>query len=98
MPELIGIYVHKGASTRVETSKLNEFLARSAETHPPRLKSGARAKLRYMTQKGVRPPTFVLFLGSRGTLSPAFERHFLESLRREFGFAGTPLRLFVRTS
>ena len=90
--------VHKGASTRVETSKLNEFLARSAETHPPRLKSGARAKLRFLTQKGVRPPTFVLFVGSRGTLSPAYERHFLESLRREFGFAGTPLRLFVRTS
>ena len=90
--------VYQGASTRVETSKLNEFLARSTETHPPRLKSGARAKLRYMTQKGVRPPTFVLFLGSRGALAPSYERHFLESLRGEFGFAGTPLRLFVRTS
>lgn len=90
--------VYQGASIRVETSRLNEFLARTVEAHPPRLKSGARAKLRYMTQKGIRPPTFVLFLGARGALAPAYERHFLESLRREFGFAGTPLRLFVRTS
>jgi len=90
--------VYKAASTRVETSKLNDFLARTVEAHPPRLKSGARGKLRYMTQKGVLPPTFVLFLGARGELTPTYEKHFLESLRLEFGFQGTPLRLFVRTS
>jgi len=90
--------VYRGGTIRVETSKLNEFLARTAEAHPPRLKNGAPAKLRYITQKGVLPPTFILFLGSRGPLSPTYERHFLDSLRREFGFAGTPLRLIVRTS
>jgi GTP-binding protein len=90
--------VHRAASTRIETSKLNAFLARTTETHPPRLKSGARAKLRYMTQKGVTPPTFILFLGSRGPLSPTYEKYFLDSLRGEFGLAGTPLRLIVRTS
>ncbi|NLH75766.1 MAG: ribosome biogenesis GTPase Der [Acidobacteria bacterium] len=90
--------VHKGATTRVETSKLNEFLAKTTEAHPPRLKNGARAKLRYITQKGVAPPTFILFLGARGPLSPTYEKFFLESLREEFGFHGTPLRLVVRTS
>ena len=90
--------VHRGGTIRVETSKLNEFLARTTETHPPRLKSGARAKLRYITQKGVSPPTFILFLGARGPLSPTYEKHFLDSLRQEFGFFGTPLRLIVRTS
>ncbi len=90
--------VHKGATTRVETSKLNAFLARTTEAHPPRLKNGARAKLRYITQKGVSPPTFILFLGSRGPLSPTYEKHFIESLRQEFGFDGSPIRLIVRTS
>ena len=90
--------VYRAASTRIETSKLNGFLARTAETHLPRLKNGARAKLRYMTQKGICPPTFILFLGSREPLSPSYEKHFLEELRREFGLAGTPLRLFVRSS
>jgi GTPase len=90
--------VHKGGTIRVETSRLNDFLARTVEAQPPRLKSGARAKLRYMTQKGVSPPTFILFLGSRGPPAPAYEKYFLESLRQEFGFFGTPLRLIVRTS
>jgi GTP-binding protein len=90
--------VYAGGTTRVETSRLNEFLGRTVLAHPPRLKSGARAKLRYITQKGVLPPTFILFLGARGPLSPAYEKYFLESLRQEFGFAGTPLKLIVRTS
>ena len=90
--------VHRGGTIRIETSKLNAFLARTTEEHPPRLKNGARAKLRYITQKGVSPPTFILFLGARGPLSPTYEKHLLESLRREFGFYGTPLRLIVRTS
>jgi len=90
--------VHRGGTIRVETSKLNDFLARTTEQHPPRLKNGARAKLRYITQKSVSPPTFILFLGARGPLSPTYEKHFLESLRREFGFFGTPLKLIVRTS
>jgi GTP-binding protein len=50
-----------------------------------------------MTQKGVLPPTFILFTGSGGPLSPAYEKHFLEALREAFGFEGTPLRLFVRS-
>jgi GTP-binding protein len=90
--------VYANASRRVETSRLNDFLARAAEAHPPRLRSGARAKLRYMTQKGVLPPTFILFIGSRGSLSPTYEKHFLEMLREAFSLEGTPLRLFVRTS
>lgn len=90
--------IHRSASIRVETSKLNDWLARTVEAHPPRLKSGARAKLRYMTQKGVLPPTFILFLGAKGPLAPTYERFFLDALREAFGFAGTPLRLIVRTS
>jgi GTP-binding protein len=89
--------VYRGATKRIETSRLNDFLARTAEAHPPRLKNGARAKLRYITQKGICPPTFILFLGSKAQLSPAYERYFLDALRGEFGFAGTPLRLLVRT-
>ena len=90
--------VYRGATIRVETSRLNEFLARTSEAQPPRLKNGARVKLRYMTQKGVLPPTFILFLGSRGPLSPAYEKYFVEALRRDFGLSGTPVRLIVRTS
>lgn len=85
------------ASKRVETSRLNQFLEGFTSAHPPRLKTGARGKLRYITQIGVRPPTFVVFKGSKGLLTPAYERHLLEALRETFGFQGTPLRLVVKS-
>ena len=90
--------VYANASRRIETPRLNVFLAEATEAHPPRMKSGARAKLRYMTQKGVLPPTFILFIGGRGALSPSYEKHLVELLRKAFGFEGTPIRLFVRRS
>jgi GTP-binding protein len=90
--------IYENASRRVETSRLNAFLEAVSAAHPPRLVDGGRAKLRYMTQKGVRPPAFILFLGGRGRLLPAYEKYFLEALREKFGFHGTPLRLFVRAS
>ncbi len=90
--------VYANASRRVETPRLNDFLAQAAEAHPPRMKSGARAKLRYMTQKGILPPTFILFIGGRGALTPSYEKHLVEQLREAFGYEGTPIRLFVRRS
>ncbi len=89
--------LHAAASRRVETSRLNDFLERIVQSHAPRLKSGARVKLRYMTQKGVRPPAFILFKSAKTPLAPAYEKFFLEALREEFGFQGSPLRLIVRS-
>jgi len=90
--------LYASASKRIETSRLNQFLAGVTDAHPPRLKSGARVKIRYMTQKGILPPTFVLFKTSRGLLEPAYERYFVRALREAFGFEGTPVRLVIRSN
>jgi GTP-binding protein len=88
--------VWQAAGRRIETSRLNAFLSGLVQAHPPVSRDGRRVKIKYMTQLGVRPPTFVLFGHSRVRLAPAYERHFLASLRRQFGIQGTPLRLFLR--
>ncbi len=88
--------VHMSASRKIETSKLNAFLGGISEKQPPRLESGARAKLRYITQKGVRPPTFILFTGSRGRLAKTYEKFLGDALREEFGLFGTPVRIVTR--
>jgi GTP-binding protein len=88
--------VYEDAGRRVETPRLNEFLARTLAAHPPLARDGRRVKVKYMTQGGVRPPLFVLFGHSQARLSPAYESHFLQLLRREFGFRGSPLGLVFR--
>lgn len=90
--------VDANAGKRVETAKLNAFLAWLNENAPPRGRDGGKIKVKYMTQAGVRPPFFLLFSHARTTLAPAYEKHFLELLRERFDFRGTPLRVAVRES
>jgi GTP-binding protein len=78
----------EAASRRIPTAELNRFLA-SLEVDP-------NLKIRYMTQVGVRPPTFVVFTGSERGLHFSTERYFVNRLREEFGFSGTPIVVKAR--
>jgi GTPase len=74
---------YESASQRVSTGELNRFV----ET----LGVDTDVKLRYMTQVSVRPPTFVVFTGGREKLHFSVERFLINRLRKEFGFAATPV-------
>ncbi|MGZ4109843.1 MAG: ribosome biogenesis GTPase Der [Actinomycetota bacterium] len=82
--------VHERWSKRVPTAEVNRVTeAAQAERPPPR-----RARYRYATQVSSGPPTFVLFGG--GPPDPSYQRFLENRLRREFGFAGVPVRLRFR--
>ncbi|MGZ4153659.1 MAG: ribosome biogenesis GTPase Der, partial [Actinomycetota bacterium] len=75
---------------RIPTAEVNRVTeAAQAERPPPR-----RARYRYATQVSSGPPTFVLFGG--GPPDPSYQRFLENRLRREFGFAGVPVRLRFR--
>lgn len=88
--------VYAASSMKVETSQLNEFVTWVNQTHPPLSKAKKRMKIKYMVQKGVKPPTFLLFTRGGGSFFPSYERFFLQLLRERFGFWGTPLRIRLR--
>ncbi len=80
---------------RVSTPELNDFFHRRIrESHldsfPDR-----KFKVKYITQVGVAPPTFVLFVNSR-KIHFSHRRFVVNRLREEFGFYATPIRLLVR--
>jgi GTP-binding protein len=90
--------VYESGSREVATPRLNEFLAWINAVRPPLTKTKRRLKVKYMIQKGVRPPTFVLFSHSPAALLPAYEKYFLQALRERFDLWGTQLRLLMRKS
>ena len=47
----------------------------------------------YITQAGVRPPTFVLFVDSSAPLHFSQERRLVNQIRRRFDFRATPVVL-----
>ncbi len=89
---------YRRSSSKIETSRLNNFLAWVNTVHPPVTKTKRTMKVKYMTQKGVRPPTFILFAHNPAPFLPAYEKFFLEQMRKKLGLWGTPLRLVIRKS
>ncbi len=75
----------EAASKRVGTGELNRFLE-TLELDPD-------LKVRYITQAGIRPPTFIVFTSRE--LHFSTERYLMNQLRKSFGFHGTPV--VVRT-
>lgn len=81
---------------RIPTSRLNEWLARMTEMHPPPLTHGRRIKLRYMTQAKTRPPTFASFISVPEDLPTSYMRYLINGLREDFDLWGVPLRIMMR--
>jgi len=88
---------------RVPTSQLNDFFERAIAqprggTAPSPGRGGfSRLKVQYLTQVGIRPPTFVVFTsGGKPGLHFSYERYVLNRLREEFDFFATPLRIIEK--
>lgn len=81
---------------RVSTAELNRFFAEVCETHPPPLHHGRDVRIHYLTQGGVRPPTFLLWANRPAGVAPSYRRFLVNQLRARYGFEGTPVRLIVK--
>lgn len=81
---------------RVATGVLNEILTEAVALQQPPTDKGKRLKLFYMTQVSIKPPTFVIFVNDKKLMHFSYERYIENKIREAFGFAGTPIRIFVR--
>jgi GTP-binding protein len=84
------VQVATGRRLRVSTSEMNRFLE---EVDFERATSPADkpARVYYLTQAGVSPPTFIAFTNRSGKLHFSFERFLENRIRERFGFPGTPI-------
>ena len=82
---------------RVTTGELNRFIERVTAAHPPASPGRKAVRILYAAQVGVAPPTFVFFTNVATTFHFSYQRFLVNRLREEFGFAGTPIRLQVRS-
>ncbi len=82
----------------ISTSMLNAWLqACVARRHPPSVR-GRAVRIKYITQKSARPPSFVIFTSHAKKLPDDYLRYLMNDMRTNFNFQGTPIRLDVRAS
>jgi GTP-binding protein len=103
VPKLLPLAVSANAArnVRISTSRLNEFFEREITQKsgitPAKTYGGSRLHVQYITQIGIRPPTFVVFTsGGKAGLHFSFLRHLENRMREEFGFFATPIRIVER--
>ncbi len=84
-------------SLRISTAVLNDLLEDAKMINPPPAHSGRVAKIYYMTQVSIRPPTFVLFANDANLIHFSYVRYIENKLREAFLFEGTPIRIVVRS-
>ena len=89
-------YVYEQNALRISTGMLNNVLADATARVQPPTDKGKRLKLLYMTQTGVRPPTFAIFCNDRTLFHFSYQRYVENQLRSVFGLEGTPIRLLIR--
>jgi GTP-binding protein len=96
----LAVHANEARNRRIATSQLNAFFEAAVSqprggSAPAPVKGGvSRLHVQYMTQVGVRPPTFVLFTsGGKAGLHFSYLRYLQNRLREEFDFFATPLRI-----
>ena len=88
--------VIENQTLRVQTGVLNEILSEAVAMQQPPSDKGKRLKIFYMTQVGVKPPAFVIFVNDKELMHFSYTRYIENKVRDAFGFRGTSLKFIIR--
>lgn len=81
---------------RVTTGKLNRLVRSIVETRGPSDVRGRFAKVYYVAQTGVEPPTITLVVNHPDLFRPGYLRFLMNRFREELPFSEVPVRIVVR--
>ncbi|CCQ91985.1 GTPase Der [Nitrospina gracilis 3/211] len=80
-------------SRKIPTGRLNDCIQRAIQKNPMSTYRGKFLKIYYATQVRSCPPTFECFVNFPEGVHFSYQRYLINSLRKAFGFSGTPVRM-----
>jgi GTP-binding protein len=89
-------HLYNQANIRVTTHKLNTTVKQILEERRPSTPTGRRARIYYVTQSDVAPPTIVFFVNNPEFLNDAYQRFMINRFRELLPYPEVPIKLFVR--
>ena len=95
MPTVRQIYQER--LKRPPTAAVNDAVQQAVASHNLPRRGRKQLRVLYATQAEVNPPTFVFFVNDTALIHFSYQRYLENSLRRAFGFDGTPIRLVFKT-
>ena len=89
--------IEEERNKKISTSELNTLVERIADENPPRFYKGGTGKMYYITQTGVKPPTFTLFVNKAAYFHRSYVRYINNNVRKMFTFEGTAITISLRS-
>ena len=93
----IAVQIKEERGKRIPTRELNLFLQECMIRHAPTGAGKSIPKALYFTQVDIHPPHFVLFVNNRERFHFSYYRYLENRVRERYGFAGTPIRLEMKS-
>jgi len=91
----VAMEVYQNKSTKIATSKLNEFFLPLIEHYPPPANKGKIVKINYVTQ--IKDTcAFIFFCNMPQYLTDAYKRFLENKFREHFNFNGVPVSFYFR--
>ncbi|MBO4460641.1 MAG: ribosome biogenesis GTPase Der [Clostridiales bacterium] len=90
------VTVNENSNKRLTTGVFNDMLSEAIMQVPTPQDKGKHLKIYYGTQVAIKPPTFALFVNDKELSHFSYERYIENQIRRNFGFEGVPIRLYLR--
>ena len=90
------VKVNENSNKRLTTGVFNDMLSEAIMQVPTPQDKGKHLKIYYGTQVAIKPPTFALFVNDKELSHFSYERYIENQIRRNFGFEGVPIRLYLR--
>ncbi|OXT07859.1 ribosome biogenesis GTPase Der [Thermoanaerobacterium thermosaccharolyticum] len=81
---------------RISTGLLNNVISEALLINPPPAEKGRLLKIYYVTQFGIKPPSFAVFVNDPEIMHFSYVRFLENTIRDNFGFQGVPLKIEVR--
>jgi len=89
-------HLFKQANERITTHKLNDVVKDVLAERRPSTASGRKARIYYVTQTDVAPPTIVLFVNNPAYFDPGYQRYMINRFRELLPYGEVPMRLIIR--
>lgn len=88
--------VLENSNRRISTGQLNDLILDCVRANEPPSVNGKRLKIKYVTQLGVNPPSFLFFVNETALMHFSYKRYLENNLRKAYDFSGTPIKIMVR--
>ncbi|MCL2480467.1 MAG: ribosome biogenesis GTPase Der [Spirochaetaceae bacterium] len=93
----MAIKVNRQLETQVSTPNINKAVKEWVDDYPPpSLHGKVRFKIRYMTQAGVKPCQFLVFVNRRKDFPASYIKYIKNKIRKKFGLVFIPFEIIIK--